>query len=159
MVSAIPQGFTSVTPHIILHGGMEMLDFYKQAFNAEITLCMPGPNDLLMHAEMKIGNAIVMLGSNQWGEQGPKSPKQLGGSGCYINVFVEDTDVAFQQAIEAGGEVVMPPADMFWGDRYAQLKDPSGHVWSIATHIEDVNEEEMNRRAQEWMAQMGEEGC
>jgi len=157
MANPIPQGFTTVTPHLILDGGVEMLDFYKNAFGADITSCMPGPNNLLMHAEMAIGKSIVMLGSNQWGEQGPKSPKQLGGSGCYVHLYVEDTDSLYKRAIDAGAEEIMPPADMFWGDRYAQLKDPSGHVWSIATHLEDLTEDEIAKRGEAWFAQMGGE--
>ncbi|TQV85422.1 VOC family protein [Aliikangiella coralliicola] len=157
MANPIPEGFTSITPHIIINGGADMLEFYKSAFNAEITMCMPGPDDLLMHAELKIGDAMVMVGSNQWGEEGPKAPNQLGGSSCFICLYVEDTDNAYQQALTAGAEEVMPPADMFWGDRYCQVRDPSGHIWSIATHMEDLTGEEIAQRGAEWFASMGNE--
>ena len=154
MVQPIPENFTSITPHIIVDGGMEALEFYKAAFDAEVTVCLPGPENMLMHAELKIGNAMVMVGSNQWGEEGPKAPNQLGGSSCFINLFVEDTDKAFEKACQAGAEVIMPPADMFWGDRYSQVKDPSGHTWSIATHQEDLTDQEIAERGERWMQEM-----
>lgn len=157
MTQPIPEGFTSITPHIIVDGGTEMLEFYQQAFGAEIINCMPGSNDMLMHAEFKIGDAFVMVGSNQWGEQGPQSPKQRGGCSCFINLYVTDTDVAYKRAIDAGAEEVMPPADMFWGDRYSQVRDPSGHIWSIATHLKDLTNEEISQAAAKWFAEMGEQ--
>ena len=154
MVQPIPENFTSITPHIILDGGMDALEFYKDAFGAEVTTCMPGPDNMLMHAELKIGNAMVMVGSNQWGEQGPKAPNELGSCSCFIHLFVEDTDKAFEKACQAGAEVVMPPADMFWGDRYSQVKDPSGHIWSISTHQEDLTDQEIAERGEQWMQEM-----
>ncbi len=154
MPAAIPSGFSSITPHIIIDGGAEMLVFYEKAFGASIKMCMPGPKNLLMHAQLNIGDGIIMVGSNQWGPDGPKSPKQLAGCSCYINLYVEDTDAMFAQAIAAGAEALMLPADTFWGDRYAQVKDPSGHIWSIATAQEDLSDEQIAARGEKWLAEM-----
>ena len=154
MAMPVPQGFTSITPHIIVDGGTEMLEFYQAAFGAKMNYCTSAPENLLMHAEMTIGNAIIMLGSNQWGEHGHKSPKQLGGCSCYIKLYVADTDVTFKNAIAAGAEEIMQPADMFWGERHAQVRDPSGHIWSIATHQEELTDEEIALRSEQWLAEI-----
>jgi PhnB protein len=147
-VNPIPEGFHSITPHIIVKGAAKAIDFYAKAFGAEEVLRMPTPDGgRLMHAEVKIGNSILMLADEfpEWG--GGPSPQSLGGSPVVLGLYVTDVDAVYQQAIAAGATGKMPPADMFWGDRYGKLVDPFGHEWSIATHKEDVSAEECARRA------------
>lgn len=157
-VKPIPEGFNSVSVYLIVPNSVEALEFYQKALGAETLARMPGPDGKsTMHAEMRIGNSTVMLSDEnpQWDM---KSPKTLGGSPCSLHLYVNDTDAFFNRAVEAGCEVKMPPMDAFWGDRYAKVADPYGHQWGIATHIEDVSEEEMAKRAQEWFASMAEGG-
>jgi PhnB protein len=153
-VKPIPDGYNSVSAYLIVKNAAEALDFYKQALGAEPGVRMTGPDGKsTMHAEMHIGNSTVMLSDEnpQWGAQ---SPETLGGSPSSLHVYVEDADALFKRAVEAGCEVVAPIMDAFWGDRYGKLKDPFGHQWGIATHIEDVPPEDMGRRAEEWFASM-----
>jgi PhnB protein len=153
-VKPIPDGYNSVSAYLIVKNAAEALDFYKQALGAEPGVRMTGPDgQSTMHAEMHIGNSTVMLSDEnpQWGAQ---SPETLGGSPSSLHIYVEDADALFKRAVEAGCEVVAPIMDAFWGDRYGKLKDPFGHQWGIATHIEDVPPEDMGRRAEEWFASM-----
>ena len=154
MTQPIPDGYHTVTPHLVVKGAEDAIAFYKKAFNAEETVRMPGPDGSLMHAEIKIGNSVVMLADEnpQMGSQGPKA---LGGSPATLMLYVNDVDAAFKQAIDAGGKEVMPVADMFWGDRYGQLEDPFGHKWAMATHKEDLTPEEIGKRAAEAFGQGG----
>lgn len=147
-VKAKPEGYHTVTPHLIVRGGAKALEFYRTAFGAEEAMRMPGPDGRLMHAEMRIGDSVVML-SDEFPEQGSKSPQSLGGCSGGIFLYVENVDAAFKRALDAGCEAKMPPTDMFWGDRFARLTDPFGHAWAIATHVEDVPPEEMKRRMQQ----------
>lgn len=149
MAKPIPDGYHSVTPYLTIRGAAEALDFYRRAFGAEERVRMPGPDGQgVMHAEIRIGDSIVMLGEESI-EMGAPSPKTLGGSGSSILIYVEDVDAAFDRAVNAGGTVRVPVTDMFWGDRYGQVADPFGHIWSIATHKEDVPPEQMGRRRAE----------
>jgi PhnB protein len=143
----IPEGMHTITPHLICAGAADAIEFYKKAFNAEEKGRLPGPEGKLMHAAIKIGDSTVMLVDEfpAWGSFGPKSLK---GSSVTIHLYVEDADVAFEQAIAAGATVKMPLAEMFWGDRYGILEDPFGHRWSVATHVRDVNPEEMAQAMQ-----------
>jgi PhnB protein len=153
-VKPIPDGYNSVSAYLIVKNAAEALHFYKQALGAEPGVRMTGPDGKsTMHAEMHIGNSTVMLSDEnpQWGAQ---SPETLGGSPSSLHIYVEDADALFKRAVEAGCEVVAPIMDAFWGDRYGKLKDPFGHQWGIATHIEDVPPEDMGRRAEEWFASM-----
>jgi uncharacterized glyoxalase superfamily protein PhnB len=145
-VKPVPEGCHTVTPYLIIRGAAQAIDFYKKAFGAVEIFRMPGPGGAIMHAELKIGDSTVMLADEnpQWGSQ---SPQALNGSPVYLFLYVEDVDKLFQQAVAAGATVRMPPADMFWGDRFGQVADPFGHVWSMATHKEDVAPEEMEKRA------------
>jgi len=138
----IPHGMHSVTPHLVCADGLGAIDFYKKAFNAEELLRLPGADGKLMHGCMRIGDSLVMLADEypEWGSFGPNSLK---GTTVTIALYVEDADKQFDQAIAAGCTVHMPMADMFWGDRYGIVKDPYGHLWSIATHIRDVSPEEI----------------
>lgn len=147
-VAPVPPGFHTLTPHLAIKGATNAIAFYKKAFGAEEMFVMPGPGGSVMHAELKIGDSIVMC-ADEW-PQGPmKSPTSAGTSTVCLALYVNDCDAWFKRATEAGAKVVMPPTNMFWGDRYGQVQDPFGHVWSIGTHIEDVPPEEMGKRAAE----------
>lgn len=157
-VNPIPEGFGTVTPHLVVKDAGEAIDFYKKAFGAEELCRMPGPDgNSVMHAEIRIGNSPIMLASEWPGEGCPKAPTTLGGSPVTIHLYVEDTDKAFKKATDAGATAAMPPMDAFWGDRYSKLKDPFGHEWSIATHIEDVPPEEMPERMAKAFAEWGKQ--
>lgn len=143
----VPDGFHSVTPYLTVRGAGEALAFYQKAFGAKELFRMPGPDGKrLMHAEMKIGDSIVML-SDEFPEYGGKSAQTLNGSPVSLFVYVEDVDAVFNQAVAAGATVEMPLENQFWGDRYGKLVDPFGHKWGLATHIEDVPPEELGKRA------------
>jgi uncharacterized glyoxalase superfamily protein PhnB len=149
-VAPIPAGFHTVTPHLVCEGAADAIEFYKKAFNAVELARMPGPDGKLMHAQLRIGTSTIMLVDDfpDWGSVGPKALK---GSPVTIHLYVEDTDALYNQAIAAGATAKMPPADMFWGDRYGVLIDPFGHSWSIATHQRDMTPEEMQAEMQKTM--------
>jgi uncharacterized glyoxalase superfamily protein PhnB len=155
-VKAIPDGFHSVTPGLVVRDGVKALDFYKAAFGAEVISRMDTPDGKLMHAEFRIGNSIVMLGE-ECPDWGVSAPETLGGSPVSLNVYVEDCDAVFNRAVEAGAAVKMPVADMFWGDRYGKITDPFGHSWGILTHVKDLTDEEVKAAAVEAMAAMAAE--
>jgi PhnB protein len=144
-VKPIPEGYHAVTPYLIVRGGVKALEFYKKAFNATEVVRMPSPDGKLGHAEIRIGNSMVML-ADEHPEMGAKSPESFGGSPVGICLYVEDVDAIWQQAIAAGGKEERPVKDQFYGDRSGTLRDPFGHQWTIATHKEDVSPEEMERR-------------
>lgn len=149
-VSPIPAGFGSITPYLIISNAAAAIDYYQKVFLAEIKLRMDTPDGKIGHAELQIGNSRLML-ADEWPNMGLNSPATLGGAGMSLLLYVADCDVVFQRAVEHGATQVKPLENQFWGDRSGTLKDPFGHVWSIATHIEDVSDEEMTRRAAEWM--------
>jgi PhnB protein len=153
-VKAIPDGYHAVTPYLIVQGAAAALDFYKRALGATEVMRMEGPGGKVMHAEIKLGDSIVML-ADEFPDMGYKSPLALGGSPVGIAVYVEDVDAVFARAIAAGATVQRPVKDQFYGDRSGTLKDPFGHVWTIATHKEDVPPEEMHRRFEATMKQQG----
>jgi PhnB protein len=150
-VKKIPEGYHSVTPYLVVGDAVRAIDFYTRAFGAKELMRMGAPEGKIGHAELKIGDSIIMLSDEMMGN---RSPQTLGGSPVSIFLYVEDVDSVFNQAINAGAKGEGSPADMFWGDRFAKLTDPFGHVWSIATHIEDVAPDEMQRRVKASMAQM-----
>jgi len=143
----IPNDMHSVTPHLVCAGAADAIEFYKKAFNATELGRLAGSQGKLMHAMIRIGNSPVMLVDEfpEWGSFGPKSLK---GSPVTIHLYVEDVDSVVARAVAAGAKVTMPVADMFWGDRYGKLEDPFGHQWSVATHLRDVSEEEMQQAMQ-----------
>jgi len=143
---AIPEGFHSVTPHLIIKGASEAIEFYKKAFGAEEIARMPGPGGSIMHAEIIIGDSHIML-NDEFPSFGKLAPKSIGGTPVTLHLYVNDVDGMFDRAVKAGAKVTMPIADMFWGDRYGQIEDPFGHQWSLATHKEDVTPEECSKRA------------
>lgn len=147
-VKPIPEGYHTVTPHIVVRGAEEAIAFYARAFGAEETVRMPGPGGKLLHAEVRIGDSVVML-SDEFPEMGARSPQSIGGTSGGLMLYVNDVDAAFARAVGAGATAEMPPQDMFWGDRYGKLRDPFGHSWSLATHVEDLDPDEMMRRMQE----------
>ena len=154
MVAAIPEGFGTVTPHLIVEGAAKAIEFYKKAFGAEELgrMGMPG-SDRLMHAMIKIGDSIVML-VDAMPEYGAKDPKALGGSSCTLHIYSRDVDAAFGRAVKAGCKPTMPLMDAFWGDRYGKVVDPFGHEWSLAQHIRDIPPEEMEKAAKEAFSAM-----
>jgi len=152
-VRPVPEGYHTVTPYLVVNGAAEAIDFYKHAFGAQEIMRMPGPPGKIAHAELRIGDSVLMVSDEMPGSL--KSPQSLGGSPVGIFLYVADVDAVFRSAVEAGAKSEMEPANMFWGDRYGKLADPFGHAWSLATHVEDVSPEEMGRRMQDAMAQMG----
>ncbi len=148
-VKPIPDGFHTITPHLVIDGASKALEFYKQAFGAEEIRRMPGPDGKeLMHAELRIGDSIIML-ADEFPEMGlpNRSPKALGNTSVTIHLYVNDVDAAVARAQKAGAKVTMPVSDMFWGDRYGQVTDPFGHLWSLATHVKDLTPEQIAKAA------------
>ena len=143
-VKPIPDGYHSVTPYLIISGAGDAIDYYKKAFGA-IELFRMEHSGKIGHAEIKIGDSPIML-ADEFPEMGYRSPKALGGTPVSIMIYVEDVDATYKQAIDAGATEVKPLQDQFYGDRSGTLTDPFGHVWTVATHKEDVSEEEMRRR-------------
>jgi uncharacterized glyoxalase superfamily protein PhnB len=147
----VPDGFHTVTAHLILDQAASNIDWYKNALGAEELSRSLGPDGKVMHAEIKVGDTILMVNDAM---MGGKSPKQLGGSPASLWVYVPDSDALFARATAAGAQVVMPMADQFWGDRTGSVSDPSGYQWTIATRKEDLTPAEMNQRAEEFFKQM-----
>jgi PhnB protein len=149
-VNPIPDGYHTATPYLIVKGAGEALEFYKKALGATEIMRMPGPDGRVMHAEIKIGNSILML-ADENPAMNARGPKTLGGSPISIMLYVEDADSRFKQAVAAGAKVIRPLMDQFYGDRSGIVEDPFGHSWSISTHKEDVSPDEMERRAAAFM--------
>lgn len=145
-VQPIPDTYRAATPYLVVCGAAKAIDFYKQAFGAIEHLRMPGPNGAVMHAEVRIGAAPIML-TEEMPQWGVKSPEALGGSPVFILIYVENVDAVFARAIAAGAKAVRPVQDQFYGDRAGTLTDPFGHHWTIATHKEDVPHSELAQRA------------
>jgi PhnB protein len=153
-VDPIPDGFRTVTPYLAVDDAVAAIEFYVRAFGAQELARMPAPDGTIAHATISVGDSMLML-SDPYPMSTVKPPKEIGGTSVAVFLYVEDTDAVFQRAVDAGATPSMPPEDMFWGDRFAQVADPFGHVWQIATHKEDVSEEEVDRRAREAMSGMG----
>ena len=144
-VKAIPDGYYTLTPYLVVQGASEAIEFYQKALGAKELLSMPGPDGAVMHAELQVGTSRLMLAEEN-PQMGTKSPKTVGGSPVSVFIYTENVDALVKQAAAAGATVTMPAADQFWGDRMGAFEDPFGHQWSVATHIEDVPEEEMANR-------------
>ena len=157
-VKTIPDGYHTMTPMLTLPDVAQAIEFYKKAFNAQELNRMDGPDGNLMHAELKIGNSIFMLGQEN-PQMGNASPATLKGTPISLYLYVEQADAAFNQAVQAGATVVMPVADMFWGDRGGHVIDPFGHRWWVATHKEDLTPEQMKQRAQQFFAEQAKAGA
>ncbi|MGH7882118.1 MAG: VOC family protein [Candidatus Dormibacteraceae bacterium] len=145
-VQPIPEGFHTLTPTLVVRGAARAIDFYKQAFGAVELSRAPSPDgQLIWNATLQIGDSRFML-CDEMPDGGCLGPQSVGGSSAGIHIYVEDADTVYQRAIDAGATVIMAIENMFWGDRYGTIRDPFGHTWSIATHIENPSKEEMERR-------------
>jgi len=144
-VKPIPDGFQTITPYLHVKGAGQAIEFYKKAFNAVVIVRMDLPGGQVGHAEIRIGNSIIMLGDEQ-PAMNIAGPETRGGVTTSFYVYVENVDLAFPKALAAGGTEIRPVQNMFWGDRIGVLRDPFGHEWSLSTHVEDVPPEEMDKR-------------
>ncbi len=156
-VSPIPEGYHSVTPYLVMKNAAAAIEFYKKAFGAVELLRMAGPGGKIGHAEINIGDSPVML-ADEYPDMGIKGPESLGGTPVSLMIYVDDVDKIYPQAIAAGGKEVRPLQNQFYGDRSGTLTDPFGHVWTISTHVEDVPEEELAKRAESAMKEAGMAG-
>lgn len=143
-VKAIPDGMTAITPHLICAGAAAAIEFYKKAFGAVSEGAMSSPNGKIMHAQIRIGGASVML-VDEMPEWGALSPKALKGSPVTIHLYVPDVDATVAKAVAAGAKITMPVDDMFWGDRYGKIEDPFGHIWSVATHKRELTSAQIQK--------------
>ncbi len=149
-VNPIPDGYPRVTPYLIVEGAEAAIEFYGTILGARERMRMPGPGGTIGHAELEVGDSLVML-ADEFPDMGALSPKTIGGSPVTLSVYVEDVDAVFEAALEAGATSVRPLEDQFYGDRSGQFEDPFGHRWSIATHVEDVPPDEMEQRMKQAM--------
>lgn len=157
MVKAVPDGFHTLTPSLVVSNGTQAIEFYKRAFGAEELFRNYAPDGkTIFHAEIKIGNSILML-SDEIPSMQCLSPQSLGGSPVSMYVYVEDVDTMFNQAVSAGATIVMQLTDAFWGDRFCQLKDPFGHTWSLATRKQNLSPEELEKAAKAAFSEMAKQ--
>jgi PhnB protein len=144
-VKPIPEGYRSITPYLVVKGAARAIEFYKQAFGATEIMRMPGPNNTVGHAELRLGDSVIMLADEM--PNGPyRSPDTFGGSPVSLMIYIENVDDVFNRALSLGSRQIRAVEDQFYGDRSGNLIDPFGHVWTVATHVEDVSAEEMKRR-------------
>jgi len=156
MVKPVPDGYHTLTPHLVVSDASAAIEFYKQAFGAIETARMVEPGGKrIMHAQVTIGDSVLML-ADTYSEMGAKNPKDLKGSPVNIHIYSQDADALMARAVKAGAKVLMPVAEMFWGDRYGRLTDPFGHEWSVATHVKDLSEAEMEKAAADMFKQHNE---
>lgn len=156
-VKPIPEGYHTLTPYLVCRNVDRAIEFYKQAFGAQELLRMPGPGGKIAHAELKIGDSMLFL-SDEFTETGAGAPESARNLAISLFLYVEDVDAIFNRAVAAGARTEMPVQDMFWGDRYGKLIDPFGHLWSIATHKEDVAPEELQRRSETFFTKAAGQG-
>ncbi|RZI44424.1 VOC family protein [Herbaspirillum sp. HC18] len=145
-VNPIPDGYHTLTPYLTIRNAAAALDFYKRAFGADETFRVASPDGKIGHAEIRIGDSAIML-SDEFPEMGAKSPEAMGGSPVMLHLYVENVDALVDRAVQAGGKLERPVADQFYGDRGGMITDPFGHKWWIATHVEDVPPDELERRS------------
>ena len=151
MVKPIPDEYPRVIPYLIVDGAAAAMDFYKSVFGATERMRMPGPDGRISHAELQLGESVIML-ADENPEMGIHGPKTIGGTPVTLHVYVEDSDAAFKRALNAGATSLRPIENQFYGDRSGQFEDPFGHKWNVATHVEDVPPDEMEKRAAAAMA-------
>ena len=151
--AAIPKGYHTVTPSLFVAGAAKAIDFYKKALGAEELMRFPGPDGKIMHAEIKVGDSIIML-ADEMPDMGGRGPKSIGGTPVSFFVYGEDVDAAWKRAVDAGAKEVVPLADQFWGDRTGCVEDPFGHQWWLATHVQDLTQEEIRKNAEAYFSQM-----
>lgn len=147
-VKPVPEGYHTVTPYLIVKGAARAIEFYKQAFGASEIMRIPGPNNTIAHAEIRIGDSVVMLADGAGGNEF-RDPHSLGASPVGLMIYVPEVDKTFKNAVSLGAKESRPVVDQFYGDRSGTLIDPFGHVWTVATHVEDVSEQEMRKRMAE----------
>jgi PhnB protein len=150
----IPEGYHTVSPYLAVDDAARAIEYYAKAFGAKELMRMDGPGGTIGHAELELGDSRIML-SDPFPQASTRPPKDLGGTSASVFMYVEDVDAVVKRAVDAGATVTMEVADQFWGDRFGTITDPFGHVWSIATHVEDVPPDEMAERAKAAMAAMG----
>ncbi len=150
---AVPEGYHTLTPYLAVDDAAAAIEYYQRAFGAKESVRMEGPDGKIGHAELEIGDSRVML-ADAYPQSSTRPPKEIGSTTGAVFMYAEDVDAVAQQAIDAGGTMLSQPEDMFWGDRFGSITDPFGHVWHIATHVEDVPPEEMAERAEKWQAEM-----
>ena len=153
-VKPIPDGYHTATPYLTLDDAAAAIAYYEKAFGAKERVRMDTPDGKVGHAELEIGDSFVML-SDEFPQGSTRSPKELGGTSAGVFMYVADVDAVVKRAVDAGATVTMEVADQFWGDRFGSIRDPFGHSWSIATHVEDVTPEQVAERARKAMAAMG----
>lgn len=153
----IPEGFHTITPSLVVRDAAAAIDFYKKALNAQELSRMKTPDGKIGHAELKIGDSIIFLNDEYPNMGNCKSPQTLGGTTGILHLYVPDVDVAFNQAIAAGGKATMPVADMFWGDRYGTFVDPFGLSWGLATHKQDLTAKEIDEAAESFFSSMSKQ--
>ncbi len=144
-VKPIPENYHAVTPYLVVQGAAKAIDFYKKVFGAQEIMRMPGPGGKIGHAELKIGDSIIML-ADEHPEMDAHAPQSLGGTPVSLMVYVTDVDEVFKHAVSSGAKEMRPVKDQFYGDRSGTITDPFGHKWTVSTHVEDVSAEEMKRR-------------
>jgi PhnB protein len=152
-IQPIPAGFHAVTPYLMIKGAADAIEFYKKVFGATEVMRLVGPDGKIAHAEIKIGDSLIMLADESL-QMGNRSPETLGGTPAYIALYLADVDAVAQKAVAAGAKLLIPVADQFYGDRTGRLVDPFGHIWLISTHTEDVSPEEMQQRFDAMVEQM-----
>jgi PhnB protein len=150
-VKPIPEGYPQVTPYLVVDGASDAIDFYSKVFGATERMRMPGPDGKIGHAELELGDSLIMLADEVPG-MGHRGPKAIGGTPVTISVYVEDVDDVYERAVKEGAAALRPVENQFYGDRSGQFEDPFGHRWSVATHVEDVPPDQMERRAAEAMS-------
>ena len=149
-VSYIPKGYNSVTPYLVIQGAAKAIEYYKKVFGAKEVMRMAGPDGRVGHAELQIGESRIML-ADEYPQMGNRSAESIGASPVSLLVYIEDCDKVVERAVAAGAKVLKPVQDQFYGDRSGFIQDPFGHLWGIATHIEDVSPKEMDERAKKAM--------
>jgi PhnB protein len=152
MVNPLPDGYPRVTPYLVVDGASAAIDFYREVLGAIERMRMPAPDDKVGHAELEIGDSLIML-ADEYPDMDALGPKTVGGTPVTLHVYVEDADAVFDRAVEAGAKALRPVEDKFYGDRSGEFEDPFGHRWSVATHVEDVPPDEIEKR----MAEAGQQ--
>lgn len=158
-VKRVPEGFHTITPGLVVNGARKAIEFYKEAFGAEAISVKTSPDGTkVVHSEVKIGDSRIFV-NDEFPEMGARGPQSIGGTPVSLNIYVEDADALFEKAVAAGATVLMPLVDQFWGDRWGMLTDPFGHIWSVASHVADLSQEEIDKASEEYFSKSGKSGA
>jgi PhnB protein len=159
-VKRVPEGFHTITPGLVVKEAQKAIEFYKEAFGAEIISVKTAPGGTkVVHSEIKIGDSRIFV-NDEFPEMGSRGPQTIGGTPVSLNLYVEDADSMFEKAVAAGATVIMPLTDQFWGDRWGMVTDPFGHIWSIASHVADLSQEQIDKASEEFFSKSGKsEAC